>query len=93
MVHSDFCPSNQKFVRMTHFIGCYVATQLALQLQQERAKVVCSKKEARKRLARSHSRWTMDSMTNTYTSTQIKEKDLEQNIHQDKWNTDEEHTS
>jgi len=32
------------------------ATQLALQLQQERAQVVCSNKEARKRLARRHSR-------------------------------------
>jgi len=40
---------------------CYAATQLALQLQQERAQVVCSNKDPRKRLAQRHSRngpWT-----------------------------------
>ena len=43
------------------YSGCYAATQLALELQQERTQVVCSNKEARKRLARRHSRngpWT-----------------------------------
>jgi len=39
------------------FFGCgYAATQLALQLLQERAQVVRSNKAARKRLARRHSR-------------------------------------
>ena len=43
------------------YSGCYAATQLALELQQERTQVVCSNKEARKHLARRHSRngpWT-----------------------------------
>jgi len=33
------------------FFGCYAATQLALQLHQERTQVVCSNREARKRPA------------------------------------------
>ena len=37
-------------------VSCYAATQLALQLQQERTQVVCSTRVARKRPARRHSR-------------------------------------
>jgi len=44
-----------KFEQFLLFFGCYVATQLACQLHQERTQVVCSNKEARKRLARRHS--------------------------------------
>jgi len=43
------------------FWGFNAATQLALELQQERAQVVCSNRVARKRPARRHSRnrlWT-----------------------------------
>ena len=43
------------------FFGCYAATQLVLQLQEEHTQVVCSNKEARKRLVWRHSRngpWT-----------------------------------
>jgi len=50
------------FVCWGFFFGCcFVATQLARQLHQERLQVGCSNKEARKRLARRHSRngpWT-----------------------------------
>jgi len=38
------------------FCCCYVSTQLALQLHQERTQVVCSNKVAQKRPARRHSR-------------------------------------
>ena len=38
------------------FFWCFVATQLARQLHQGRLQVVCSNKEARKRLAGRHSR-------------------------------------
>jgi len=38
------------------FVWCFVATQLARQLQQERLQVVYSNKEAWKRLAQRHSR-------------------------------------
>jgi len=47
--------------RALSFFCCFAATQLARQVQQERTQVVCSNKEARKRLARRHSRngpWT-----------------------------------
>jgi len=37
----------------TFFLGCFAATQLALQLHQERAQV-CGNKEARKRLTYSN---------------------------------------
>jgi len=37
------------------FFGCYAATQLALQLHQERTQVVCSNREARKRPSPRHS--------------------------------------
>ena len=43
------------------FFCCYAATQLALQVRQERTQVVCSNREARKHPARRHSRngpWT-----------------------------------
>jgi len=46
------------------FLVLFCRTQLARQLQQERAQVVCSNKVARKRLARRHSRngpWTHES--------------------------------
>jgi len=39
---------------------CYAATQLALQLQQERIQVVCSNKVAWKRLTESNSTPAMD---------------------------------
>ena len=39
---------------MNLFFCCYAATQLALQLQQERTQVVCSNRVARKRPARRH---------------------------------------
>jgi len=39
---------------------CYAATQLALQLRQERSQVVCSNKEARKRLTDSNGTPAMD---------------------------------
>jgi hypothetical protein len=55
------------------FFG-YATTQLALQVQQERTQVVCSNKEARKRLAEALPQWTMDLMASACTSTQIKEK-------------------
>jgi len=43
------------------FFWCYAATQLAHQLQQERTQVVCSNKEARKRLNRmALLQWTLD---------------------------------
>ena len=38
------------------FFGCYAATQVALQLNQERTQLVCSNREARKCPARGHSR-------------------------------------
>jgi len=53
---------NQAWQRLTEsngtpvFFGCFVTTQLARQLHQERTQVVCSNKEALKRLARRHSR-------------------------------------
>jgi len=53
---------------------CGAATQLALQVQQERTQVVCSNKDARKSLAEALPQWTMDLMANAYTCTQIKEK-------------------
>jgi len=40
----------------TFFFQCFATTQLVRQVQQERTQVVCGNKEARKRLARSHSR-------------------------------------
>jgi len=46
----------RNFVKQIIFFLCFVATQLARQLQQERLQVVCSNKEARKHLARRHSR-------------------------------------
>ena len=54
------------------FFCCYAATQLALQVQQERSQVVCSNREARKRLARGHSRngpWTRWRHTHTHVDT------------------------
>jgi len=49
-------------LRDRFFLGCYFAApQLARQLHWERTQVVCSNKEARKPLARRHSRsgpWT-----------------------------------
>jgi len=42
---------------------CYAATQLALQVQQERTQVVCSNKEARKCLAQALPRWTLNTWT------------------------------
>ena len=58
------------------FFGCYAATQLALQLRQEVSQVVCSNKEAQKRLAEALPQWTvtLDLMANAYTCTQIKDK-------------------
>jgi len=53
---------------------CYAATQLALQVQQEPTQVVCSNKDARKRLAEALPQWTMDLMAYAYTCIQIKEK-------------------
>ena len=46
------------FSPFSSFFGCcccFATTQLARQLQQERTQVVCSNKEARKRLVRRHS--------------------------------------
>jgi len=43
------------------FFGCFAATQLARPVHQEHTQVVCTNKEARKRLPRRHSRngpWT-----------------------------------
>jgi len=42
--------------RVHFFFGCFAATQLARQVQQERTQVVCSNEVARKRLAQRHSR-------------------------------------
>jgi len=53
---------------------CFAATQLALPVHQERTQVVCSNKEARKRLAEALPPWTMDFIASAYTCTQIKEK-------------------
>jgi len=55
-------------------VFCFAATQLALQLHQERAQVVCSIEEAQKRLAEALPQWTLDSKANAYTCSQIKEK-------------------
>jgi len=55
--------SNIQLNNALFFVCCYASTQLALQLRQERTQVVCSKKEARKRLDRRHScngPWTHD---------------------------------
>jgi len=46
------------FRTLTLFKMCFVATQLARQLQQERLQVVCSNKEAWERLAQRQSRNT-----------------------------------
>jgi len=56
------------------FFLCLAATQLALQVQQERTQVVCSNKEARKRLAEALPQWTLNLKANAYTCSQIKEK-------------------
>jgi len=42
------------------FLVCYAATQLATQLQQRCIQVVCSNKEARKRLTESNGTPAMD---------------------------------
>jgi len=42
------------------FFGYFAATQLALQLRQERSQVACSNKEARKRLTESNGTPAMD---------------------------------
>jgi len=55
-------------------ILCLAATQLAIQVQQERTQVVCSNKEARKRLAEALPQWTLDLKANAYTYSQIKGK-------------------
>jgi len=46
--------------RYVYFFWCYTATQVALQVQQERTQVVCSNKDALKRLTKSNSTPTMD---------------------------------
>jgi len=57
------------------FYFCYATTQLARKLQQERAQVVCSNREARKRLARGHSRnGPLELKAYTHTCRQTKQK-------------------
>jgi len=48
---------------LLNFVFCFLclaATQLALQVQQERTRVVCNNKEARKRLTESNNTLAMD---------------------------------
>jgi len=71
------------------FFGCYTATQHALQVQQERAQVVCSNKEARKlegTLAMDHG------LNGKHIVLYSNKRETERNTHQELWNMDEEHT-
>jgi len=55
------------------------------QLQQQRTQVVCSNKDARKRLAEALPQWTMDLIANAYTCTEIKEKYNKTHINYGTW--------